>query len=79
MVIDPQPAQSYGVVAAVPDWADTETIICFDTSEVDGRLFVIVSLTSVDHIALIRFAGLSQHQHFDIYIGTNHVPLQVGE
>ncbi|CAE7882308.1 unnamed protein product [Symbiodinium microadriaticum] len=77
--IDPQPSQGYGILLALPGWATNDVVACMDTSAIDDRLFVVGVPAVASRETLLDIAGLPQHDRFDVYVGTSHVPLQAGE
>ena len=79
VAVSPQPAQSYGLVMALPVWAEDEVFVCLDLLDVDYRLYVESAPTSADKARLLRLAGLPEQAPVDVYIGESAVPLQPAE
>ena len=76
ILIDPQPAQGYGILLALPGWAAQDTVICLDSSGIDGRLFVAGAPVAADRGILLDLAGLSPHDIFDVYVGASPVAMR---
>eukprot|EP00439_Symbiodinium_sp_Y106_P039769 s602_g4.t2 len=79
VAITPQLAQSYGLVLALPAWAEEEVFICLDLLDIDNRLYVESAPSVADRPRLLRLAGLPEQAPIDIYIGESAVPMQMTE
>ena len=73
--VQPMPSPSYGLVIALPGWAQTDTALCLDLQEIDGRLYVDLGPTAADRTTLLQFAGLPSDAQVDIYLGAESVPM----
>ena len=69
------PSPNYGLVIALPGWAQTDVALCLDLQEVDGRLYVDIGPTAADKDTLLKFAGLPSDALVDIYLGADSVPM----
>ena len=79
VLIDPQPAQGFGILLALPGWAVHDTVVCFDTSDIDGRLFVAGAPIVATRNTLLDIACLSPHELFDVYVGASPVPMHADD
>ena len=77
--VEPQPAQGYGLLLALPAWAVHDTIICVDSTCIDERLFATGAPTVATREGLLDLASLAPHDHFEVYVGESHVPMQARE
>ena len=75
----PQPCPGNGVVIALPAWCTTghhfSQFLCFDTSLIDGRLFVAACPPYVSRRHLLHLAGLPLDNPIDVHAGCDPVPL----
>ncbi|CAE6973305.1 unnamed protein product, partial [Symbiodinium sp. CCMP2456] len=76
LAVVPQPSQSYGLFLALPGWAISELVVCFDLSEVDGRVFADGAPASASKGTLLNIAGLQDDAGYDVYMGASPTPLQ---
>ena len=77
--MEPQPTNTYGLLFALPGWAGSEQVACFDLTEVDGRLYAdsVPSVTTKE--GLLRLASLPPDSAVDIYVGSSVAPLGPAE
>ncbi|CAE7836599.1 rbcL [Symbiodinium sp. CCMP2592] len=73
----PQPALGIAVLAALPPWASGSDVVCFDTTTIDGRLFLAQMPQYCSKIGLIRSAGLLPGLDYEVLFGVDQIP--VGE
>ncbi|CAE7846567.1 HERC1, partial [Symbiodinium sp. KB8] len=71
----PQPDPRWGLVVALPDWANGKSIICLDLTLVDGRVFAVASTPVADRHTLLNYAGLSGGAEVDVYAGARDAPV----
>ena len=74
-VVEPQPSDEFGLVIALPGWALQECAVCYDLTEVHGRLFVDIAPVSATREGLLNLAALSQGHEVDVYVGNSVEPL----
>ena len=72
---DPLTSNTYGLLFALPGWAGSEQVACFDLTEVDGRLFADNVPLVTNKLALLRLAALPPDSAVDVYIGSSAVPV----
>ena len=75
MVVEPQPSDEFGLVIALPGWALHECAVCYDLTEIDGRLFVAIAPVSATREELLNLAALSPGHEVDVYVGNSVEPL----
>ncbi|CAE7897325.1 unnamed protein product, partial [Symbiodinium sp. KB8] len=63
----------------LPDWLQTQVVVCMDLTCFDGRLFAAHSPTNVDRHMLANLAGLSGAAPVDIYVGGHDAPVVPGD
>ena len=74
--VEPQPSNTYCLLFALPGWAASEHVACFDLSEVDGRVYAENVPLVASRRALLRLAALPPDSAVDIYIGSSAVPVE---
>ena len=79
VVVDPQPAQSYGVLLALPAWPSPEAFICFSLLDVDDRLFVVSAPLVASRERLLELAELEPAELYDVYVGGSPTPMVEAE
>ena len=73
--VDPQPTNIYGLLLALPGWAEDECVACFDLTAVDDRLFVDCVPVIAGRDILLRLAGLEGNLVTDVYVGSSAAPM----
>ena len=74
-----QPARSWGLVLALPIWADQEPIAVLDLRAVDGRLFAAQLTLELTRASLLQAADLTPDSTVDIYPFARDRPLGAQE
>ncbi|CAE7947003.1 unnamed protein product, partial [Symbiodinium sp. KB8] len=79
VVVDPQPAQGYGVLLALPAWPSPEVFICFSLLDIDDRLFVTSAPLVASRERLLELAELEPAELYDVYVGGSPTPMVEAE
>ena len=79
IVVDPQPAQGYGVLLALPAWPSPEVFICFSLLDIDDRLFVASAPLVASRERLLELAELEPAELYDVYVGGSPTPMVEAE
>ena len=79
VVLDPQPTQTFGVLLALPTWADQEIFVGFSLLDIDDRLFTALVPPVASREQLLEIAGLVPTELFDIYVEGGVTPLLFAE
>ena len=64
-----------GLLFALPGWAGSEHVACFDLTEVDGRLYADNVPVAATKDVLLRLAALPPDSAVDIYVGSSVAPI----
>ncbi|CAE7698157.1 unnamed protein product [Symbiodinium sp. CCMP2592] len=76
---NPQPDRHWGTVIASPPWAGDIAIGCFDTRQIDGRLFALEVPRRATAEQLCRIAKLDDADTIAVFAYGSHLPLAPGE
>ncbi|CAE7564448.1 unnamed protein product [Symbiodinium necroappetens] len=79
VVVDPQPAQGFGVLLALPAWPSPEVFICFSLLDIDDRLFVASAPLVASRERLLELAELEPAELYDVYVGGSPTPMVEAE
>ena len=78
LAVYPQPCGSHALCVAVPEWSFPGAVVAIDSRSINGRLFALHIVGTVNRAALFVAAQLDASADIDVYIGNQPWPLQDG-
>ncbi|CAE7638887.1 CFDP2 [Symbiodinium sp. CCMP2592] len=73
--VEPQPQPGIGTVIALADWQRQDRFVCIDSTQLDGRRFVVQAPHYADKLALLHLADIQLNLGIAVYIGDDPQPL----
>ncbi|CAE7252408.1 unnamed protein product [Symbiodinium microadriaticum] len=70
--VSPQPGIGAACYVASPSWLPNSQDICFDTTHIDGRLFVAQAPDYVARHELLQLAGVSSFPGLGVWVGPDY-------
>ena len=76
--VNPQPLNGLAVFVALPRWYPTATVLCLNTTAIDGRIFATFAPDRLDTAELLWLANLPTQMDIAVYVGGDDQPLPDG-
>ncbi|CAE7947537.1 TNXB [Symbiodinium sp. KB8] len=76
--VRPQPNLGWGIFIALPTWLQQSTLVCFDLTSLDGRIFADRVPQFVDLHNLLIPADLPDDAEVDVHAGYRSIPSMIG-
>ena len=76
--VHPQPNGTHALCVTTPAWDSPGAVVAIDSRDINGRLFAIHLVGSIDRLGLLNVAQIPHDGVVDVYIGSQPWPLVDG-